>query len=1686
MQTLMDDEHSLKKECRQPPNKEDEQSRGKKREQSRNREHKQFLKKEQVTMATGINARTDDEYEEHISKELEQEASEAKKLLEDLELIPKYYPNQRLSILDGLCVRRNTLKTSSCTEVREIPWLILQKIMSYDAQSRIRLLELPADTRVPYCPINDFDDDFDDIKPSSQSVHPVDGILALLLCANDFLRQDLMVRLNACQIAIPLILRDPISNELTFPLWALSSIVKSWKKIDSQRKITTYTDQLIKSIMPIVSIIRLGDHKNVSKSKLLNNVISSGTQYTDYFFHRDSDGGASKRLLGNGLVDMCWYLPSGEEDIFPNIVAFVNLHGDACSPINTKQVDFLSKFSTFCFVLSLGDAPLSAEAISVLKKFNNFTLLLKAKSKPSNISEVAEKVNALSLNKNDDEIKKRMHKEILIKAFSEDAKKKSIESLESIALECKIDIDSRGTCFKNGLNMAEIISNKISARPGFKADNLPLQGKEMWQEWAKCDKEQKRQVNRGGKDIRQYEDEIEHTKMKIRSEQKKKLTNLSPIMTVFVTNFNPQFDFLTINYYLHSLKLYLNNLSRDTISDVHLQYRDTLSELSKFQKPSGQSNDITTQAQDPEAKRIRDKLDNLHGELIDLAFGLEHLLRETGQLYETSRERGVPQDVKKQFSHLPGAAAKLLMNGYPLELMDGDAAHVPIRWVQAILNEVVLLLRDPRVFVLSVLGLQSTGKSTLLNTVFGLQFNFSSGRCTRGAYMQLLPISDDLREEIKCDYILVIDTEGLRAPELDSLQSQKHDNELAAFVIGLANDTIINIYGEVAGDMDDILQTSVHAFIRMREIKLKPSCQFVHQNAGAGTKTGIGRDKFIQKLDEMTYYAAIEEGCQDQFSRFTDVIEFNDKVNPGDENMSSVHHFKCLWMGNPPIAPVNPGYSRSVQGLKLRLIEQIRQTNCTRLSSFNLKIKDLWDALVAENFVFSFKNAVEIQAYSTLETNYSQWEWELKQEVLKWEEKVEGEVTAASADTQALDDIIENQLDSISGELARLISNTHTSLNNVLVKYFEGSKQSDIIAQWKSIFERKLEEQAFLLKKEKLGEFEQLCAGKKLLASVRQKQDQYKQQIINSVTDIADFIKSQGKKLSEQQVEAEFTKAWDEIIKTLPTVRKLQDPTVVRYEVQQELINFLGRGAEKEIVEFERVNNGKQAVLTLQISSDCHISRTFRSFSKDFVKGVKSVILTNDETNNDRIHRAQKKTNDFLKVVPPFLSKLKTYTRTHVTRMLREIEDVIKEHPDNDYFFTRQYLVDLYCTVCNFAIKEFENMVEAFNTNSDPVVCLEKELKDDLYNIFKNKCFQIEHGKAVASTLREALMKAIKKKLVTSLARQIINEMKQKYICFKNKQALKAKILVTLAENLNKDENIAKFAFYISCPHQSFQYWAEEFVKQYCDSHEAKNGLSQLQVLTLGEITDWIIEIKKLVKGIYRQHFAVPTLSTIFWLQEFSDCMSEAKGVGCHVDVSTLVSTSEDQEIDIVTFTECMEKELEEVSEKLTNEFEKLKFENMSDWDKRPQDILGDMAGCCAKCPFCGELCDNTTPCGDGVKHQVGQHRPSCTNGWRDRATKVLSLGVCTSLVTGNDSVTHFYISHNSDKTHPYKEYYILYPDWVIPADLSDTSLYWKWFVANHIDKLAKHYSCKPCPIPVTWQRLKWKQAKEEMERKYN
>ncbi|KAL0159230.1 hypothetical protein M9458_042955, partial [Cirrhinus mrigala] len=245
------------------------------------------------------------------------------------------------------------------------------------------------------------------------------------------------------------------------------------------------------------------------------------------------------------------------------------------------------------------------------------------------------------------------------------------------------------------------------------------------------------------------------------------------------------------------------------------------------------------------------------------------------QIYESC------SSVKKNKKDLH-LAAEMMISGFPLELMDGDAAHVPVIWISAVLDQLTQMLGDQRVFVLS-------GKSTMLNAMFGLQF-----------------------------------ARSFHAAELAGRSTRHHDNELATFVIGLGNLTLINIFGENPSEMQDILQIVVQAFMRMKKNV---------SDVTAGEKNMEGRRRLQETLDEMTKLAAKEEV--------------------------------------PPMAPPNPNYCENIQDLKKTIMTHAETSHGIKLKHLKARIEDLWEALLNERFVFSFRNSLEISAYRKLETEYS-------------------------------------------------------------------------------------------------------------------------------------------------------------------------------------------------------------------------------------------------------------------------------------------------------------------------------------------------------------------------------------------------------------------------------------------------------------------------------------------------------------------------------------------------------------------------------------------------------------------------------------------------------------------------------------------------------------------------------------------
>lgn len=162
-----------------------------------------------------------------------------------------------------------------------------------------------------------------------------------------------------------------------------------------------------------------------------------------------------------------------------------------------------------------------------------------------------------------------------------------------------------------------------------------------------------------------------------------------------------------------------------------------------------------------------------------------------------------------------------LNDGLKLQMLRG----VPLKIRNEFFNElfaVPLLNKNLNYYVISILGLQSSGKSTLLNYLFGCDFEISSGRCTRGIYVNIVKTPDPSTK------ILVLDTEGLSSVEMGD---RSFDHKMALMCLGLSDLVILNQNGEITKHVQDLLSISLYAMNYFQQMRgCVPKVFFVLRN----------------------------------------------------------------------------------------------------------------------------------------------------------------------------------------------------------------------------------------------------------------------------------------------------------------------------------------------------------------------------------------------------------------------------------------------------------------------------------------------------------------------------------------------------------------------------------------------------------------------------------------------------------------------------------------------------------------------------------------------------------------------------------------------------------------------------------------------------------------------------------------
>ena len=361
-------------------------------------------------------------------------------------------------------------------------------------------------------------------------------------------------------------------------------------------------------------------------------------------------------------------------------------------------------------------------------------------------------------------------------------------------------------------------------------------------------------------------------------------------------------------------------------------------------------------------RQLQKKVTIALSEVDTMNLGLEHLFREIAQVHMHALKASKEND---RVLRVPGQVAQLFLSGNPIELLDGDAGDIPLLWFSDICRNILRIRPELRVFVVSILGMQSSGKSTLLNALFACRFAVSVGRCSRGLFMRLLILDDETRENRNFDAILLIDTEGLGSPEkMGDAQGEKKDRLLATFAMGISNLTIINVLGENMKELTEILQIAIVTMTRLEKANISPDILMVQHLTTEKNeeKTGHAEEQFcqaIRKAIDLAEKKDVQMGVRN--AECLNILF--ERIHDGTLLMQ-FHPFKDGATVNSPPSEL---YHKDVVKLYNKILDSSQQrtnrkaqTQVFEFKKWHSLVESYWQWVSSEDFALHFKNVQEI------------------------------------------------------------------------------------------------------------------------------------------------------------------------------------------------------------------------------------------------------------------------------------------------------------------------------------------------------------------------------------------------------------------------------------------------------------------------------------------------------------------------------------------------------------------------------------------------------------------------------------------------------------------------------------------------------------------------------------------------------
>ena len=326
-------------------------------------------------------------------------------------------------------------------------------------------------------------------------------------------------------------------------------------------------------------------------------------------------------------------------------------------------------------------------------------------------------------------------------------------------------------------------------------------------------------------------------------------------------------------------------------------------------------------------------------------------------------------------------------NGEAFELIDGDNLRFFYKDIDTLLSQYYLSQKEllaeinkgqsikikPAPIVISILGPQSSGKSTLLNYCFGCKFLTSAGRCTRGIYASLSKLD---RPVNLSQSFLILDTEGLDAIERENIQDTSKinfDKTMVLFCFSVSQVVIINVKGDIGSEIQNLLQICAYSLNRLKVNKVKAPKIFFVLNQQADPDPSKHLNSMHLLMDKLSSDSLMEaEGV-----KISDLIQISSEnlfVLPLAFNSQQMNDTSGRLFDSDVIKlSTTPSFANKCTKLRLAIINQLDHMSLDdrapyqNMSEWMEMAGVIWDTIIEYQDVFKCRISEELKCSNKLD-----------------------------------------------------------------------------------------------------------------------------------------------------------------------------------------------------------------------------------------------------------------------------------------------------------------------------------------------------------------------------------------------------------------------------------------------------------------------------------------------------------------------------------------------------------------------------------------------------------------------------------------------------------------------------------------------------------------------------------------------